>query len=296
MRSTTPAQIEEAKTFGIQLNRRKWCWKIVSQSEDEKEFFFGARHFTTAEKALHQAIADANLLKQCSDHVEPWKKTQCKEYLASHKVSGCSRGNLDDLRAKVAGHLWTGPRKNLPFTLQEADPSKKEVKDASPQESAHGTSKTPKAQESKLDGLPVQDVSSSQVEDVTQQIFRRKSEDIEESQGEQQIVAKKKKASCESSAHSESLLPKITIVKFLEAVELEKSNPNAVTVGELLALKLNKGRHQGKWHVISLFVGASNLSADDNMKERKEWLAQKSEGQVTGRRAPSQIEGSSVPS
>ena len=257
----TPEMKQTAKGNDITFNLKKKHFRVCYHDE-EKLFPYGAKVLTMPGLALQMALEERANLKGIEDLVATWSKEVCATYLREHGLSVLSRKKLEDRQAKIIAHMWivNGNPK------EKATPSESATPSVEPQDGAAHNPCKGKGASLFSEGKTLPEGAA--VEDVTDKIFRQSS-------SKEMVPTCTTKGSANTSEISDKcrvILPRVTIVKYLEAVNLTPADTNIVT-GDLLGIEIDKGKHKGKILVRALFVGDPHQKDDVNDRERAEWIA-----------------------
>ena len=253
------AEVKRAKEEGVKLNKRSKKF-VVEINDESKDFVFGSRYGIKPTAALEKAIKEARELKEIQCKVGKWSSQNCTEFFRSVALPQMKHKKLHIRHDMIAAHLWKNPEVKAKF-LGTDEP----VKDAPPTSSTQqGGAKEANAKETELfkdvSAKPLENQKS--VEDVTSSIFRSSSSvDVGTVEDNLEDV----------NQNTTIILPRVTLVKYLEAVNLWESEKDKV-VGEVLAARLDRGKHKGRALVRSLFVGDLASSPDLNTAEHSEWM------------------------
>ena len=265
------AEVNRAKEEGVKLNKRSK--KFVVEINDEcKDFVFGSRLRIKPSEALEKAIKAVRELKEIQRKVGKWSSQQCTDFFRSVTLPHMKHKKLSIRHDMVAAHLWKNPE--VKASLLGTD---EPIKDApSTSSTQQGGAKGSNVKETELfkdaSEKPLENHKS--VEDVTSSIFRSSSAvEVDTVQDNQEDVIQS----------TIIILPRVNLVKYLEAVNLRESEKDKV-VGEVLGTTLDRGRNKGRALVRSLFVGDLASSPDLNTAEHSEWMSLNKGTILLGRR------------
>lgn len=255
--------VKRAKEEGVKLNKRSKKF-LVELDHESKEFVFGSKWGIKPTEALGKAIKEVKELKEIQRKVEKWTAQQCTSFFIAVALPQMKHKKLHIRRDIAAAHLWKNEKDKATF-LETKEP----VKDAPPTSGTQeGGAQGSNAKETELfkdvSKKPLENKKS--VEDVTGSIFRSPSDSVLEA--DQAATEDNREDVMQNTT---VILPRVTLVKYLEAVNLWESEKDKV-VGEVLATCLDRGRNKGRALVRSLFVGDLDSSPDLNIAERSEWM------------------------
>lgn len=293
-----------AKEHGVVLNKKSKFWDVRG-ADQSKSFQFGRKNFVEATSALKQAIAEMKTLKLLEQRVttENWSKKKCLEYMASHEITPQRRQDaVQTMRNRVAAHIWMHDLKDqvwknwkpeqvaekaqscgqkhpagpLPPDIESKPKSQKTTESASGAGSSKDKVSTEQKQkQERLFQGSEEDVTKDNglVQDITSELFRSKTgavSEITEQGGE-------------VNGKTEIIIPRVTLVKYLETINLEADDEHHKVIGYLLGAKLDKGKNKGRMLIRSLFVGDIRSENSINNAEQEEWRALHPHTRLIGR-------------
>lgn len=239
---------------------------MCSQNE-EKLFHYGERHGCSAQFALNLAMDDLTRLKGLRRSIADWSAKKCILFQEKHSLPKFGRCRLDAKQEILVEYAWlTGKTLADPEKVEPQEPSGQPTPAEPPCEPAAGSGTSADAPSFTSGGGASSSKSGKfHVEDVTKEVFRKK----ENGEVQADVVAP---FSENISEETTVVMPRVTIVKFLEGVQLFKGQEHMVC-GELLgAVLTGRGRHKGRMLIRSLFVSDVTRDASANEEERQQWL------------------------
>lgn len=280
MVEVTDEHSELSRAMGIKLDKRRKMWTIRSPEGKEEFFSFGAKVGVSAETALKRALGAAKRPQSHKNDVSTWTKKACDVYLKENGLPACKASMLQDTRREVVAWAMFRASKQAEKTSVSsgaASSSKPTVAGAA------SSGEVCSDKSSKLSGLPAPNApkGAQKVEDITQNMFRR-SED--QTKGPSEQVVPSEDACCTVVTEATGvLMPKVAIVKYLEAVN---ATAPEFPAGELRGQILEKGKYKNRMLVRSLFVEDPASESRVNHLENAEWSSANPTLSLAGRQAP----------
>ena len=259
--------VQRARMNNIKYDKRRKVWKVCSQNE-EKLFHYGERHGCSAGFALNLALDDLTKLKNLRRSIAHWGAKKCTLFQEKHSLPKFGRCTVDAKRETPVEYAWlTGNTLADPELLEPQEPNGQPQPPAEPPSEPASGAGTSADVPSFISGGGASSSKSGKihVEDVSKEVFRKK----ENGQVKADVAAP---LSDDISDETTVVMPRVTIVKFLEGVQLYKGHEHMVC-GELLgAVLTGRSKHKGRMLIRSLFVSDVTRDASVNEEERQQWF------------------------
>ncbi len=289
----------KATNAGIKINRKVKAF-IVKYMDTEKKFHFGFKNGGEPFAALDKAIGAQRSLHECMKLAGSWKNDACKAFLQDQGLKGLTHMKVAEKREHVTHYLWkerldksalATATSTESSSASSSKPTKipvKEVKDQQPVEATEPSSSSTSAKSVPVDGdgsakpssngahsksdphethqslfnLPGKTAPKNpMIEDVTKGLFcptanTDASELVEFLANKEQVI-----------------IPRVTVVKFLEAVNASPESLQHQVRGCLLGkLMAKQSRAYRGCHLVqTLFVNDVTSNNDVNQREERQW-------------------------